>query len=55
MRGKEEEPVLRMKVIADQDLWIWSFHFSLPGGFNDLNVLEEKNASRMSFLGSFPA
>lgn len=38
--GKEGNPVLQMEVIADLDLWIWPFHFGLPGGFYDLNVLE---------------
>ena len=54
MRGKEGRSVLRMEVIADLDLWIWSFHFGLPGGFNDLNVLEVSNHFEKVLAGEFP-
>ena len=43
-----------MEVVADLDLWIWSFHFGLPGGFNDLNVLEVSNHLEKVLAGEFP-
>ena len=40
MIGKDGSPTLRMEVICDMDLWIWSFQFGLPRVLNDLNILE---------------
>ena len=53
MRGKEGRSVLSMKVVADLYLWIWSFHFGLPGGFNDLNVLEVSNHLEKLLAGDY--
>ena len=55
MNGKEGCPTLRMEVICDLDLWIWSFQFGLPGVFNDLNILEVSDHFAKVLNGSFPS
>jgi Plant transposon protein len=38
--GKDGDPVLRMEVVCDLDIWIWSSTFGFPGMMNDQNILE---------------
>lgn len=54
MKGKSGKAEIRMEVICDLDLWIWSFQFGLPGAFNDLNILETSNHFAKVLSGSFP-
>ena len=54
MRAKQGRSVLRMGDIADLELWIWSFHFGLPRGFNDLNLLEVINHFEKVLAGELP-
>jgi hypothetical protein len=37
---KDGEKSIILEAIADQSLWIWHAFFGLPGGNNDLNVLD---------------
>jgi hypothetical protein len=37
---KDGEKSIILEAIADQSLWIWHAFFNLPGGNNDLNVLD---------------
>jgi Plant transposon protein len=52
--GKDGNPCLRMEVICDLDLWVWSFQFGFPGMFNDLNILSASNHFRNILAGNFP-
>lgn len=54
MIGKDGKPCLRMEVVCDLDLWIWSFQFGLPGVLNDLNILEVSDLFSKVLCGSFP-
>ncbi|CDF33411.1 unnamed protein product [Chondrus crispus] len=54
MIGKDGTPTLRMEVICDLDLWIWSFQFGLPGVLNDLNILEVSEHFSQVLNGRFP-
>lgn len=40
MKGKNDIPAVRMEVICDLDLSIWSFRFEMPGSLNDFNISE---------------
>lgn len=40
MVGKEGKPTLRMEIICDLNLRIWSLFSGLPGHLNDINILE---------------
>lgn len=46
--------MVRMEVICNLDLWIWSIQFGLPGTFIDLNILEVSNHFSKVLSGSFP-
>lgn len=39
-QGKEKGNTIRMEVVCDADLWIWSLYAGLPGMLNDLNILQ---------------
>ena len=52
--GKGSKPVLRVEVICDLDLWIWSFQFRLPGVLNDLNILSVSEHFAKVLAGWFP-
>jgi len=38
-QDKDKNRSIILKAIADQSLWIWHAFFELPGGNNDINVL----------------
>lgn len=54
MKGKSGKAEVRMEVICDLDLWIWSYQFGLPGALNDLNILEINNHFAKVLSGDFP-
>jgi hypothetical protein len=39
-QDKDGDRSLILKAVADQSLWIWHAFFGLPGGNNDINVLD---------------
>jgi hypothetical protein len=38
-QDKDKNRSIILEAIADQSLWIWHAFFGLPGGNNDINVL----------------
>ena len=54
MKGKDGVPSVRMEVICDLDLWVWSFQFGMPGALNDLNILEVSSHFHDVLAGVFP-
>ena len=39
-RGKEGVPSIALEAVANVHLWIWYHSFGLPGGLNNINILE---------------
>jgi len=39
-QDKDKNRSIILKAIVDQSLWIWHAFFGLPGGNNDINVLD---------------
>jgi Plant transposon protein len=54
LAGKDGKPTLRMEVICDLDLSIWSFQFGFPGVYNDLNILSVSDHFCNMLSGTFP-
>jgi Plant transposon protein len=52
--GKDGVPVLRMEVICDLNLWIWSSLFGFPGMMNDLNIFELSPLFNNVFARRYP-
>jgi Plant transposon protein len=48
------KPCLRMEVICDLCLWVWSFQFGFAGMFNDLNILAASEHFQRILAGQFP-
>jgi hypothetical protein len=40
-QDKDKNRSVILEAIADQSLWIWHAFFGLPGGNNDINVLDQ--------------
>lgn len=39
--GHVHEPTIILEAVASYDLWIWHANFGMPGGMNDINVLDQ--------------
>lgn len=52
--GKESTPTVTMECIADDRLWIWHMFFGMPGGANDINVLNASTLQNKTINGSYP-
>jgi hypothetical protein len=38
--GRGKAPTMILESVATHDLWIWHAYFGMPGGCNDINVLQ---------------
>ena len=47
-KDREKKNSIISKAIEDQSLWIWHAFFGLPGGDNDINILD-----RSSLIANF--
>lgn len=52
-KGKEKHPVVVLKAVASQNLWIWNAFFGRPGALNDTNVLNRSHLFNTFLKGEF--
>jgi hypothetical protein len=38
--GRGKAPIMILEAVVIHDLWIWHAYFVMPGGCNDINVLQ---------------
>ena len=50
-QDKDKKRSVILEAIADQSLWIWHSFFGLPGGNNDINVLDRSPIVRYMLSG----
>ncbi|CAN6204894.1 unnamed protein product [Urochloa humidicola] len=53
-RGHCHDPIIILKAVASQDLWIWHAFFGMPGSHNDINVLQRSPLFRRLAAGDTP-